>query len=403
MDSKKTNQSKASKKSWRIFHFEERFEMDKRYRRQGGLDFVRMFVTSTTEKMSNESSSFMQQLTELEHYYPNDRDALEGRFWRLCRLTATKEDWLRGYLLDSDNEPLTASRLAARLHLSLAVMKKTLTALKKVGLLEYINMPQLNIPKRVKSDHELPEKKRKKTNAKTSKKSVNKAQKAAQTGDLQTFANVSESFKNSKSNKIESEAFKETLNNIEFETEGEIKPEESGNQAQRKASGNGTGNEPPTSPTTAPSIGPNSSTKTDAPGMVSSRNNAPARTLDLPKEHIGKTIDIMQYRYDKASNEFAVEMMYELGFINAIDLQRLQDGILQLTREQAKERGNWSAAWYEASGEFSPETLAGLKRQLLKRLPKAKGKDNPAGFLRTCWKNLCVDARRKTHKARASM
>jgi hypothetical protein len=189
----------TAKKVWRIFHFEQRFEMDKRYQRQGGLDYVRMFVTSTTQAKSNESTGFIQQLSELEHYFRDDRDALEGRFWRLCRLTATQEDWLRGYLLDSDQKPLTAARLAARLHLKLDDIKKTLCALKKVGLIEYVDLPVLVEPKRNKNDDNQDDKeddKKEKEKGKVREKGRKPAQKAACGGDLQTFANVSESFIN---------------------------------------------------------------------------------------------------------------------------------------------------------------------------------------------------------------
>jgi len=130
---------------WRIFHFDQRFEMEG-YVRQGGLDYVRMFVTATTKDKSNESTGFLSQLIELEHYYPEQRDAYEGRFWRLCRLTATQENWLRGYLLDADQQPLGLAKLAARLHLSVPVMKQTLAALKRVGLLECVECPAFERP-----------------------------------------------------------------------------------------------------------------------------------------------------------------------------------------------------------------------------------------------------------------
>jgi hypothetical protein len=125
---------------WRLSRFQERFEMEE-YRRQGGLDWVRMFVTSSTNRQSNESSEFLQQFDEIDHYYPEQRDAYEGRFWRLMRLTATKEDWLRGYLLDEECQPLSDARIAARLHLDGRVMKVTLAALKRVGLIEYVPCP----------------------------------------------------------------------------------------------------------------------------------------------------------------------------------------------------------------------------------------------------------------------
>ncbi len=114
------------------------------HRRQAGLDWVRMFVTAASRWQSNESSEFMQQLEELDHYYPEQRDAYEGRFWRLMRLTATKEDWLRGYILDEKLQPLSDARIAARLHLDGRVMKATLAALKRVGLLEYVVCPEFH-------------------------------------------------------------------------------------------------------------------------------------------------------------------------------------------------------------------------------------------------------------------
>lgn len=140
-----TSDERRSRNVWRIARFGERFEMGE-YRRRGGLDWVRMFVTAATNQQSNESTQFLQQMDELEHYYPEQRDAYEGRFWRICRLTATQEDWLRGYLLDAERRPLSESKLAARLHLTPAATKATLAALKKVGLLECVPCPDFGQP-----------------------------------------------------------------------------------------------------------------------------------------------------------------------------------------------------------------------------------------------------------------
>lgn len=144
------NESRAASderrpKVWRIARWAERFEM-REHERRGGLDYVKMFVTAATNRQSNESTQFLAQLEELDHYYPEQRDAYEGRFWRLCRLTATQEDWLRGYLLGLGREPIGDAKLAARLHLDLRAMKATLAALKKVGLLEYVACPDFSAP-----------------------------------------------------------------------------------------------------------------------------------------------------------------------------------------------------------------------------------------------------------------
>ena len=103
--------SDSGRKVYIIYHFRERFEMDE-YRRQGGLDYIRMFVTATTQTKSNESTEFFQQLKELRYFYPDMYYSFFGIFWTLGTLTATREDWLRGYLLDGDLKPLSEGKLA---------------------------------------------------------------------------------------------------------------------------------------------------------------------------------------------------------------------------------------------------------------------------------------------------
>ncbi len=175
------------------------------YVRQSGLDYVRMFVSATTGGKSNESTEFLAQLAELEHYYPEQRDAYEGRFWRLLRLTAPKEDWLRGYLLDAGQRPLTATRMAARLHLSVPVMKQTLAALKRVGLIEYVQCPKFEQPERGKKEDKKKGASKDKGvrpgRGKSGQAGLKTPKKRAIRGHSKTFENVSESFKKSESDK----------------------------------------------------------------------------------------------------------------------------------------------------------------------------------------------------------
>jgi hypothetical protein len=166
------------------------------YCRKGGLDYVRMFVTPTTASRPNESTQFLQELDELDHYFPEQRDAYEGRFWRICRLTATQAPWLRGYLLDADRRPLTDARLAARLHLDLRACKATLAALKKVGLLEYVPCPEFNQPPQepeedVREPQE-PAKETKGGKGRPAKKGRKTGAAASIRDDSETFRNCSE-------------------------------------------------------------------------------------------------------------------------------------------------------------------------------------------------------------------
>jgi len=194
----RTAKTGSGKKVWRIFHFEQRFEMDD-YRRQGGLDYVRMFVTATTVQKSNESTEFFQQLKELRFYYPDKYYSFFGIFWTLASLTATREDWLRGYLLDGDLLPLSERKLAARLQISLKETRAALLALKRVGLIEYKPCPEFNKPEREKEKSgSQKQTKNKRPNRKKSDTGTSK--KAAIRKRSETFPNVSKPFKNSKRN-----------------------------------------------------------------------------------------------------------------------------------------------------------------------------------------------------------
>ena len=167
----------SGKKCWHFSHWLARFEMDE-YRRQGGLDYIRMFVTATTAGKSNESTEFFQQLAELKHYYSDQYYCYVGIFWTLGSLTATKEDWLRGYLIDADLEPLNESKLAARLGIDKKKARQAMAALKRVGLIEYIDCP-LFVP--AQQDQK----------KKSGKKPIRKRS--------ETFGNISKPFKNKNS------------------------------------------------------------------------------------------------------------------------------------------------------------------------------------------------------------
>jgi hypothetical protein len=194
-NTEKTGKKKrAGRKVWRIFHFQERFEMDE-YRRQGGLDYIRMFVTATTQTKSNESTEFFQQLKELRYFYPDMYYSFFGIFWTLGTLTATREDWLRGYLLDGDLQPLSEGKLAARLQISLKETRAALNALKRVGFIELIPCPEFHKPEREKEKFDSQNQTKNRQQNKQ-KSDTGTLKKAAIREHSETFGNVSELLNN---------------------------------------------------------------------------------------------------------------------------------------------------------------------------------------------------------------
>jgi len=349
------------------------------YRRQGGLDYVRMFVTATTQDKSNESSGFIQQLSELEHYYPDLRDALEGRFWRLCRLTATQEDWLRGFLLDSEQRPLSASRMAARLHLSLADMKKTLNALKRVGLIEQVACPEFVRPQRKKSadssekESAAKRKRAKKSGPKREKKRV----KAAVSKRSETFENVSESL----NNKIESKKNND-LKDLEFEEKQKPKGTEQ--------------KETTLTPTTTPAV---SSTSPDVPGVIGRKGRRISPRAPVNTEAIGATVELMRFRYDPDSLAFADQMLVRMGMVTEFDIERIRSGTMKFSPELSNERAHWAKAWCQSRNRFNSVDMEKMKEKIFKRADAVRvssaGIRNPRAYLMTAWNNLLCDVMRK--------
>ena len=383
---KKPKVRSAHPKVWRIFHFEQRFEMDS-YRRRGGLDYVRMFVTATTQDKSNESSGFIQQLTELEHFYPEMRDTLEGRFWRLCRLTATQEDWLRGYLLDAEQKPLTPARLAARLHLDIADLKKTLTALKRVGLIEQVECPAFEKPKRDKSDEDK-DQSTAGTKGKSRVKGKKTGKKPAIPKRFKTFSNVP----NPLNNKIGIESKKNNK-------EKDLELEEKNNQTNNRTCNGGTGSKQQTthSPTTTPPASPTSPDATGGIGRNSRRVSPQALVKNC--EPIGAVVDLLRFRYDADSLGFADEMLVRMGFVTPYEMERIRSGSKPFSPEQANERAHWAKAWCDCKSQFDDHVMLQLRDKIFKRTNAVrtanKSPNKPGAYLMTAWNNLVRDVRRK--------
>jgi len=278
---------RAARKVWSISRFQQRFEMDE-YRRQGGLDYIRMFVTATTSGKSNESTEFFQQLAELKHYYPTQYYCYFGIFWTLGSLTATKEDWLRGYLVDADLTPLNESKLAARLQLDKKLTRQALAALKRVGLIEYIDCPQFTHPQQEKAQ------------SKDKKKTGKKAAKCAIRERSETFGNVSKHFKkkneigNGKSKKEKNGNAIDKLNALECQTK------------TKDQSRIATTESPPTTPPIKPK-------ETDPGGSVIPVTSPLGSDKLSQPQRLGAIVRQIEHRYDAESKKFASDIFIALG------------------------------------------------------------------------------------------
>lgn len=367
---------------WRIYHFKERFEMDG-YVRQGGLDYVRMFVTATTKDKSNESSEFLKQLEELEHYYPEQRDAYEGRFWRISRLTATLEDWVRGYLLDADQRPLSLAKIAARLHLSLPIMKQTLVALKRVGLLECIEYPALERPAREEQKEDDAKKQGgrggRKGGHRRRKDGSAKAAAMAISKRFETFGNISENSKSiqeSEYNRNRNTNQKEILGLTSSDPTSQSQTPsqaQANNKAQENAQGP-TATRTPTPPATTPPMDPTVSDAEEA-RVISFRPPPPESADPL---HISCTVAGIRRRCNPVIEQAARLIYKALGAPWA-------DG----SRQQAQDMGCFrSAVERIARSGLSPPAAAELWESLIteaKRLRRLYAKNGGYVAAKKVW------------------
>ena len=114
-----------------------------KFRRKGGLEFVRLFVSAGGTK-STESSQFIQLQSVLRSISPEHYHANVGTYFALVALTATLERCYRGWLLDENLQPLTEKGLAQRLFLDLATMHQAIKDLLASGLIRRQPLPDFD-------------------------------------------------------------------------------------------------------------------------------------------------------------------------------------------------------------------------------------------------------------------
>jgi hypothetical protein len=368
-------------KVWQVTDFGELFELsdDIRKKRSGPLTFTKSVVTVSGLSKETEVKHF-ERMRDLKSR-PN-RHLLRSVFEDLKNWTGGKHYGQRGYLITTDCKPASYIYLAAQLAVDSKDLQKAMLELEQIGLLERVNLNgQFKDSGLVRTEPDIAGRKRMPLKKDKNNRKENRIEKVNE--------------KQNNKNKIELEFEKERKKQKEAlfqssasQSEGEIKtPNKPKTDLQNPVL---RGKETSTESKTIPTI----PTKTDEPGQtLKEQSSEPARTPD-------NTIKFVNHKYTQDSLEFAYDIMVRLGIVS---MDKLREDMFDLTPEQAAERGNWAAAWTDAASEFDSESMAKLKQGLLKRISIAlKCGDDPPAYLRTAWKNLCRDVRKKSNKTMVS-
>jgi hypothetical protein len=137
---------------WYMTNFGPWFEIDTSrtktssgapWRRRGGLEFVRLFVSAGGVK-STESSQFLQLMAMLRTISPERYHHNRGIYFDLVGLTATTQKCYRGWLLDEGLQPMTDKGMAGRLSVSIEIMRQAVKDLQKSGLIQRSRLPEFD-------------------------------------------------------------------------------------------------------------------------------------------------------------------------------------------------------------------------------------------------------------------
>jgi len=132
----KAKTRRPTKKVYHIFHFTERFEIKNKYGHyhEWPLEYRRDYVAPKTD----EGVHYEKQLSLCDES-PN-MDALHTAYSKLVRIAAKKSKNYRGYILDG-YEPASRKLIAKWLKKEVIECKKILDELERIGLIEYVSVP----------------------------------------------------------------------------------------------------------------------------------------------------------------------------------------------------------------------------------------------------------------------
>ncbi len=172
--------SRTTKKVWRIYRFQQRFELPENIRkcRKSALEFTRDFVG---EVGGNEAVSYQQQIRMIQNGDGLEFLQLFGFYRQLVNEAAKRSKAYRGYLLNSENEPLSESDIARIFKIHTKRLGLMLRKLESAQLLEHTNMPtRFDL-----SLDNIPKEKKKTRKRKSTKKSADGRKRAEKSADGQ--------------------------------------------------------------------------------------------------------------------------------------------------------------------------------------------------------------------------
>lgn len=142
----KIAERRMTNKVWRIFHFEQRYEMpeDMKSNRKSGLNYTKRFVGTNG---GDEAVGYQQQMGMLCNGDGQEACLLEGLYGKLVNMAAALSRAKRGYLIDADDKPLSAAQIGKLLNIKPPTMRKMIARFEKVKLLEHIEMPEFDLSK----------------------------------------------------------------------------------------------------------------------------------------------------------------------------------------------------------------------------------------------------------------
>jgi len=365
-EKKKRKKTKRKKTILKIFHWKERFEIPlktDKYKK-GGLDFVRMYVGAGCD---DESVSLYCQIQALSSR--DDFDTLEVCFWRLVRYLAHWSHPYRGYVIDACQKPASPKAVGHIIGKDTNETKVIIDALKSVGLLETVEMP--NFKKRPSEPPANP------PQEDIPSENTPEGGKNDVPENSGTDRTIPEPFQEGEGVKGEASAF--GLGKDEGEEKaasaspqpGKGKSEVEAEGAKPKANGE-VGGRTSSAPTATPPIRPIKPTKADAGGGQGHRvSDTPPRSV-FTCRNISGQLDSL---YDPKCKEFAGDIFIKL-FGRTPDPDQ---------REHCREFGCFVHAWSAAQmGGLRPFDLAELRTKSMKEAAKIgrasrQGKVNKPG------------------------
>jgi len=349
---------------WRIFHFEERFELPENIRkcRKTALEFTRDFVGDLG---GDEAVGYQRQFALLTNGDGLEHAQMYGLYRLLVNMSAKQSKAYRGYLLDARKRPLSVSQIAKLLHIHPATMKKYLRRLESVDLLEYVDLPEFDLSK---NDDD---KEQQKDSGRRAAENSARRRKPLKNGKTAKPPNGGKRVKEQRATNGLT-AVKEKIN-----INGNRQIKDSG-QGQRK-------DEPPSAPSTAPPL-PSMPHRSDAQegSRVIPITSGPPGSVIPPNGRQGDHRPMLAGGYDRSDDWFGQRIYVALGYRGDVSSPEAR-------REICSFASKWAQCRMRLSG-MDPPALDQLGMRVLAEARKIsrRGKKNsrPGAVMNTVMDRL---------------